>query len=175
MSEINVTPLVDVMLVLLIIFMVTAPLMHEGVKVDLPEANADPLPTSSEDRIILTLTKDQRAYIGKTEVPLDRIAELLAANEKLKADKELYLHADQTLPYGVVVAVMAAAKKGGAENLGMVTDPVALAPAGASPLAPAATTTVAARMASTMRRMAVTLAALKLMCLDLNRERSQRS
>lgn len=130
MSEINVTPLVDVMLVLLIIFMVTAPLMQQGVKVDLPEAAAESV-EASEQKLVLTLTKDQRAFLGKTEIPLDRLEELLANNEKLKADKELYLHADQELPYGVVVQVMAAAKRGGAENLAMVTDPVAGPPAGA--------------------------------------------
>ena len=130
MSEINVTPLVDVMLVLLIIFMVTAPLMQQGVKVDLPEAAAENV-ESSEQKLVLTVTKDQRAYLGKTEVPMDRLEELLANNEKLKADKELYLHADQELPYGVVVQVMAAAKRGGAENIAMVTDPVAGPPAGA--------------------------------------------
>jgi biopolymer transport protein TolR len=131
MSEINVTPMVDVMLVLLIIFMVTAPMLTQGVKVELPAANAEPLAASAQERIVLTLTKDQKAYIGKTEVPLDRITELLAANEKLKLDKELYLHADQSLPYGLVVKVMAAAKAGGAENLGMVTEPEARAPVGA--------------------------------------------
>jgi biopolymer transport protein TolR len=130
-SEINVTPLVDVMLVLLIIFMVTAPLMQQGVKVDLPEAAAETM-DAAEQKLVLTLTKDQKAYLGKTEIPLDRLEELLAANEKLKADKELYLHADQELPYGVVVRVMAAAKRGGAENLAMVTDPVSGPPA-ASP------------------------------------------
>jgi biopolymer transport protein TolR len=134
MSEINVTPLVDVMLVLLIIFMVTAPLMQQGVKVDLPEANAEPMKTSTEERIVLTLAKDGKAYIGKTEVPLERITELLSTNEKLKIDKELYLHADQSLPYGLVVKVMAAAKEGGAETLAMVTDPEAAAPRGAVPL-----------------------------------------
>src|SRR5688572_25778602 len=105
MSEINVTPLVDVMLVLLIIFMVTAPLMQQGVKVDLPEADAEPMKSSSEDRLVLTVTADQRAFIGKSEVPMERLEELLAANDKLKLDKELYLHADQQLPYGVVVKV----------------------------------------------------------------------
>lgn len=134
MSEINVTPMVDVMLVLLVIFMVTAPLMQQGVKVDLPEVNAAPMKSSTEERIVLTLSKDGRAYIGKTEVPLERITDLLSTNEKLKIDKELYLHADQTLPYGLVVKVMAAAKAGGAETLAMVTDPEANAPSGAVPL-----------------------------------------
>ncbi len=131
MSEINVTPMVDVMLVLLIIFMVAAPLMQQGVKVQLPQANAEPMKTSTEERLILTLTKDGKAYLGKSEIPIERITELLSANEKLRIDKELYLHADQALPYGVVVKVMAAAKAGGAESLAMVTDPEAPAPNGA--------------------------------------------
>ena len=134
MSEINVTPMVDVMLVLLIIFMVTAPMLTQGVKVELPAANAPPLSASAQERLVLTITKDQRAYLGKTEVPLERLTELLSTNEKLKADKELYLHADQSLPYGVVVKVMAAAKAGGADNLGMVTEPEAPVPAGATAL-----------------------------------------
>jgi biopolymer transport protein TolR len=124
MSEINVTPLVDVMLVLLIIFMVTAPLMQQGVKVDLPNTDAPPMKTSTEERLVLTLTKDGRAYLGKTEVPVERITELLSTNEKLKVEKELYFHADQELPYGLVVKVMAAARAGGAESIAMVTDPV---------------------------------------------------
>ncbi|MFZ9885960.1 MAG: ExbD/TolR family protein [Myxococcota bacterium] len=127
MSEINVTPLVDVMLVLLIIFMVTAPLMQQGVKVDLPEVAAEPVATT-EKRLVLTVTKDERVYLGSSEVPMERLTELLAENERLRSDKELYLHADQLLPYGVVVKVMAAAKQGGAENIAMITDPVATAP-----------------------------------------------
>jgi biopolymer transport protein TolR len=124
MSEINVTPLVDVMLVLLIIFMVTAPLLQQGVKVDLPNTDAPPMKTSTDERLVLTLTKDGKAYLGKTEVPIERITDLLSTNEKLKLDKELYFHADQELPYGLVVKVMAAAKAGGAESIAMVTDPV---------------------------------------------------
>ena len=124
MADINVTPMVDVMLVLLVIFMVTAPLMQQGIKVDLPNADAPPMKTSTEERLVLTLTKDGKAYLGKTEVPIDRITELLANNEKLKLDKELYFHADQELPYGLVVKVMAAAKEGGAESLAMVTEPI---------------------------------------------------
>jgi biopolymer transport protein TolR len=128
MSDINVTPLVDVMLVLLIIFMVTAPMMTQGVEVELPQAaDAEPLATD-EEKLVLTVTKDKRVFLGTSEVPFDRISELLAANDKLKQDKELFLHADHALPYGVVVAVMAAAKKGGAASIGMVTDPTALPP-----------------------------------------------
>jgi len=127
MADINVTPLVDVMLVLLIIFMVTAPMMQQGVKVDLPEVAADSM-SSDDKRLVVTITADKKAYIGKSEVPLERLEELLSTNAKLKNDKELYLHADHTLPYGLVVQVMASAKKAGAENLAMVTDPQAKAP-----------------------------------------------
>ena len=127
-SEINVTPMVDVMLVLLVILMVTAPLLQQGVKVDLPDANAEPMKQSTQERLVLTLAKDGKAYLGKSEIPIERITEILSTNEKLKLDKELYLHADQSLPYGLVVKVMAAAKAGGAETLAMVTDPEALPP-----------------------------------------------
>ncbi len=128
MSEINVTPLVDVMLVLLIIFMITAPMMSQGVEVNLPETeHANPL-EANEERLLLTITADERAYLGTSEIPMDRIAELLASNARLKKEKEIYLHADHKLPYGIVVKVMAAAKKAGAESMAMVTDPVAPAP-----------------------------------------------
>ena len=129
MSEINVTPFVDVMLVLLIIFMVTAPMMQQGVKVELPETQSGAMPApQDDDALVLTITVDKRAYLGMSEIPFDRIEELLSANAKLQQDKEIYLHADHRLDYGTVVAVMAAAKRGGALSLGMVTDPTASAP-----------------------------------------------
>lgn len=134
MSEINVTPLVDVMLVLLIIFMITAPMMSQGVDVELPEtSDATPM-EANEEKLILTITKEERAYLGTSEIPMDRISELLSTNARLKKDKEIFLHADHRLPYGVVVKVMAAAKKGGAESMAMVTEPVAPPPANAVPL-----------------------------------------
>ena len=123
MSEINVTPLVDVMLVLLIIFMVTAPLIQQGVAVDLPKTKAPTLDVKSE-RVVLTITKDQRIFIGETEVPFVQLKARVTDNLKLRRDKELYLHADRSLPYGFVVDVMAIMKDAGVENLGMVTDPV---------------------------------------------------
>lgn len=123
MSEINVTPMVDVMLVLLIIFMVTAPLIQKGVKVDLPEAKAAPV-ESSEKKLVLSVDARQRVFLGDVEIPLDELEEKLKANSKAQADKELYLHADKSLPYGVVVEVMAAAQRAGIGNLGMITDPV---------------------------------------------------
>ena len=128
MSDINVTPLVDVMLVLLIIFMITAPMLTQGVDVELPaSADAETLP-SNESPLTLTVTKDERVFLGTTEIPADRIVDVLSNNARLQAEKELYLHADQSIPYGVVVRVMAAAKRGGAESLAMITDPVGTSP-----------------------------------------------
>src|SRR6516165_4923194 len=123
MSEINVTPNVYVMLVLLIIFMVTAPLIQKGVKVDLPEAKAAPV-ESNEKKLVLSVDAISRVILGDVEIPLDDLEEKLKANAKAQADKEIYLHADKTLPYGVVVEVMAAAQRAGIGNLGMITDPV---------------------------------------------------
>jgi biopolymer transport protein TolR len=124
MSEINVTPMVDVMLVLLIIFMVTAPLIQQGVKVNLPEAKAAPV-EASEKKLVLSIDMQKRVYIGEAEVALDELEKKLAANAKAQSDKEVYLHADRDVPYGVVVDVMAAAQRAGITNVGMITDPTA--------------------------------------------------
>jgi biopolymer transport protein TolR len=124
MSEINVTPMVDVMLVLLIIFMVTAPLMQQGVKVELPAAKAQTLDVNAE-LSVLTITKDKKFYLGKAEISYNELADKLSHNIKLREDKEMFLHADRRLSYGVVVDVMAIMKLAGVVNLGMVTDPVA--------------------------------------------------
>ncbi len=121
--EINVTPLVDVMLVLLIIFMVTAPMLQTGVDVDLPDAKAQTIP-DDEGKLILTVTKDRRVFLGQMQIPFDDVESILRNNAKLNADKELYLHADTSLVYGDVVKVMAAVKQAGVNKLGMVTDPL---------------------------------------------------
>ncbi|HWV39359.1 MAG TPA: protein TolR [Vulgatibacter sp.] len=124
LSEINVTPLVDVMLVLLIIFMVTAPLMQQGVKVDLPDARAKPIEAREERKLVLSAKADQTIYIGDAPVELAELEEKLKANPKAQADKEIYLHADRSLPYGFVVELMAAIQRAGIPSMGMITDPV---------------------------------------------------
>ena len=95
LTEINVTPLVDVMLVLLIIFMVTAPMLQTGVDVNLPEAKAQTIP-DDEGKLIVTVTKDKRVFLGKMQIRWDDVEKTLKNNAKLNADHELYLHADQS-------------------------------------------------------------------------------
>ncbi len=126
-SDINVTPLVDVMLVLLIIFMVTAPLISQGVEVQLPKTKAEPLPNDSDKKLVLTITQDKKIFIGtndQNQIPYDELEAKLKANARIQQDKELYLHADRKLEYGFVVDVMATMKRAGVEHLGMVTDPL---------------------------------------------------
>ena len=123
-GEINVTPLVDVMLVLLIIFMVSAPMMNTGVEVDLPAAQA-PQVEINEEKLLLTVGRDQKVYLGRDEVPYDKLEATLLANDRMQREKELYVQADETVPYGFVVKVIAIVKKAGISKLGLVTDPLA--------------------------------------------------
>ena len=123
MSDINITPLVDVMLVLLIIFMITAPMMTKGVEIDLPKAQAMPMDVD-ESKLMLMIDANQRVFLGETEIPHERLEEALTTNARLQREGELYLKADRTIPYGFVVQVMAIIKKAGVPKLGMVTDPV---------------------------------------------------
>jgi biopolymer transport protein TolR len=123
LADINVTPLVDVMLVLLIVFMVTAPILQTGVDVDLPNAKAQTIPDES-GKLIVTMTKDRRIFIGRMEIPLAEVETKLKANAKLQADHEAYLHADTNLSYGDVVKVMAAIKLAGGDKMGLITDPL---------------------------------------------------
>ena len=123
MSEINVTPMVDVMLVLMIIFMVTAPLIQQGVKVNLPETQAAAV-EASDKKIVISIDVKKHVFIGEVEIQLSELEEKLKTNAKAQADKELYLHADKELPYGIVVEVMAAAQRAGITNVGMITDPM---------------------------------------------------
>jgi biopolymer transport protein TolR len=123
LSEINVTPMVDVMLVLLIIFMVTAPLIQQGVKVNLPETKAAPV-ESTDKKLVVSIDVNKHVFIGDAEVALEEFEAKLKANAKAQQDKEMYLHADRDLPYGIVVDVMAAAQRAGVTNVGMITDPM---------------------------------------------------
>jgi biopolymer transport protein TolR len=127
MSEINVTPMVDVMLVLLIIFMVTAPFMQMGIEVDLPKAQAQSL-DPDENNMILSVNADRKIFLGDTEIPREVLKEKLLSNTRLQADKEIFLQADRSLSYGFVIDIMAILKDAGVENLGMVTDPEMAAP-----------------------------------------------
>jgi biopolymer transport protein TolR len=126
LTEINVTPLVDVMLVLLIIFMVTAPLIQQGVEVNLPETRAKTV-DAEEQKLVLSIKSDKSLYLGSSEdaarIPYDALEDKLRANARAMKDKELYLMADKALPYGFVVDVMATVQRAGITNVGMITNP----------------------------------------------------
>lgn len=121
MSEINVTPLVDVMLVLLIIFMVAAPMMTQGVDVTLPKTTAKQLKTS-EEPLILTINKKQEIYIENKLMSLSDLETKVRAIFQNRKDKEILLRADKEVPYGVVMEVVARVKGAGIDKLGMVTE-----------------------------------------------------
>ncbi len=122
MADINVTPLVDVMLVLLVIFMVTAPLLHQGVEVKLPKSVSQNLPKSPEDPLILSITKSQVYYLNETPVPRQQLSERLKIILRNRKSKAIYLKADRNLPYGTVVETMDILNRLGVESLGMVTE-----------------------------------------------------
>ncbi|HOI74076.1 MAG TPA: biopolymer transporter ExbD [Syntrophales bacterium] len=122
MAEINVTPLVDVVLVLLIIFMVTAPMLQMGIDVNLPQVKAKSVDVT-EEKLVLTIRSNQEIVINRTRVPLPELSDKLEAIFANRIDRDLYLRADKTVPYGFVVQVMAAVRKGGVDKLGMITEP----------------------------------------------------
>ena len=122
MSDINVTPFVDVMLVLLIIFMVTAPMMTQGVDVALPEATAEPLPAEKEN-LMISIDNKSTVFINDVPVTVDDLNEKLKRIMSNRSDREVYLKADKDIPYGTVVRVMSEIKLAGVEKLGMVTVP----------------------------------------------------
>jgi biopolymer transport protein TolR len=127
MSDINVTPFVDVMLVLLIIFMVTAPMMTQGVDVNLPQVTAEPL-DSDKEPLVITIDAQGRVYIVDFEVGVDAMREKLSKILENRTDREVFLKADAGVAYGLVVRVMAEIKAAGVDRIGMVTDPTVSPP-----------------------------------------------
>ncbi len=121
-SQINVTPLVDVMLVLLVIFMVTAPIIQQGVQVNLPQASAGAI-TGTEELLVVTIAKNGKVYLNDNVMTLDELGKKLSAIRKLQSDKQVYLRADQDVRYGLVMKTIAEIKAAGIERLGMVTRP----------------------------------------------------
>ncbi len=122
MSEINVTPFVDVMLVLLIIFMVAAPMMVQGVDVNLPRASSAPL-KAEENHLVISIQKDRQVFINDQVIAVDGLTEKLRKILENVESRDLYLKADKEIPYGIVVNVMAKVKAAGVTSLGMITLP----------------------------------------------------
>ena len=122
LADINVTPLVDVMLVLLIIFMVTAPMLHQGVSVSLPKTETTNLPSSVDDPVILSITADGRYYINETPVARGLLRDRLNAFLRNRKDRTVFLKADRTLSVGTVVETLDVLNRMGIENLGFITD-----------------------------------------------------
>ncbi len=122
LSEINVTPLVDVMLVLLIIFMVTAPMMTKGLDVKLPETSAKPIPQKKEP-IIITVRADGAVILGKAPVDHESLKTILAGMKGKGEAEQVLLRADKEVPYGVVAEVIGATREAGIKDLGLVTEP----------------------------------------------------
>ena len=121
-SEINVTPMVDVMLVLLIIFMVTAPMMNTGVDLDLPQVTAQRL-EDPEGKLVLSITKDRKLFLGGAQVKWTELKVKLETNARVQAEDAIHVEADSTLPYAVVVTAMAVAKEAGVGKVLLLTDP----------------------------------------------------
>ncbi|MCU0531580.1 MAG: biopolymer transporter ExbD [Syntrophales bacterium] len=122
LAEINVTPLVDVVLVLLIIFMVTAPMLQMGIDVNLPRVKAKSI-NVSEEKLVLTINGKQEIYINEFKTTLPDLSAKLESIFKARTDRELFMRADKEVPYGYVVQVMSEVRKAGIDKLGMITEP----------------------------------------------------
>jgi biopolymer transport protein TolR len=119
--DINVTPLVDVMLVLLVVFMVTAPLLTTGLRIDLPEVKAAETPVK-DSRLLITITKEERVLFGEEDVT-GRVDDALKENVRVQTERELYIRADKLARYGIVAEVVAAARNSGVESLNLLVQP----------------------------------------------------
>ncbi|MBI2359569.1 MAG: protein TolR [Deltaproteobacteria bacterium] len=122
MAQINVVPLVDIMLVLLVIFMITAPIIQQGVQVNLPQTRAGAL-VGKEEQLVVAIARNGRIYLNDNQVTLSQLGQKLRAIRKLQPGREVYLRADQDVRYGIVVKTIAQIKEAGVEKLGMVTRP----------------------------------------------------
>lgn len=122
LAEINVTPLVDVMLVLLIIFMITAPMLSMGIDVNLPRVKAKSVDVA-EEKLVLTVNETREIFLNKTKMPLGELKPKLEAIFSNRIDREIFLRADKNVPYGFVVEVMSEVRKAGVDKLGMITEP----------------------------------------------------
>ena len=122
MAEINVTPLVDVMLVLLIIFMVTAPMLQMGIDVNLPRVKAKSVDVA-EEKLVLTINGAKEIFLNKNRIPLPELGIKLGYIFASRIEREVYMRADRNVPYGFVVEVMAEVRKAGVDKLGMITEP----------------------------------------------------
>ncbi|MBY0384749.1 biopolymer transporter ExbD [bacterium] len=122
LSEINVTPLVDVMLVLLVVFMITAPMMQQGIDIQLPRTATAGIETKSEP-LVLTIKANKKIFWGPTAVLADGLRAKLKAHFKTQAQKQVYIKADKSVDYGLVAEVIAEVKAAGIENVGLVTLP----------------------------------------------------
>ena len=122
MSEINVTPFIDVMLVLLVIFMVTAPMMQSGIGINLPQAETDTKP--AEEGLTLTVTKDQYVHVGDSVININLLERRLTEYFANRPKKVVYLQVDKDVPWGVGVRVMDITKKAGVEIVGVITEPI---------------------------------------------------
>lgn len=123
MSEINVVPLVDVILVLLILFMVTAPMMQQGIDVDLPQTTSQPM-EGQEERVVITINSKREVFINQEKIDPLLLRRRLEQSAASKLNREVLLRADRSVPYGFVVQTMAEIKNAGIEKLGMVTEPL---------------------------------------------------
>jgi biopolymer transport protein TolR len=121
LSDINVTPLVDVMLVLLIIFMVTAPLLHQGIPVELPEAESQNLPADLEDPLVVSINREGIVYLQDEPIHPTLLVERLLPMIEARGDDRVYLKADDAVPYGDVVRVLEVLRRGGVTGVGLVT------------------------------------------------------
>jgi TolR protein len=122
MADINVTPLVDVMLVLLIIFMIAAPMLHQGIEVALPRAEAQPLQMRMEDPLVLSIDRDGKIFLRSTPVEIEDLVDQIKAQTEARGDDSVFLKGDREVPYGRIVEVLDVLHRGGIVHVGMVTD-----------------------------------------------------